>query len=96
MTKKLFILRHGQTDFNKIGVVQGSGIDAPLNETGRKQAESFFKGYADIPFDVVYTSALQRTLLTSTLGHPKLKLEHFGQFLLAFIKKKCFLNLLTC
>jgi probable phosphoglycerate mutase len=61
MTKKLFILRHGQTDFNKIGVVQGSGIDAPLNETGKKQADSFFKAYADVPFDVVYTSALKRT-----------------------------------
>jgi broad specificity phosphatase PhoE len=42
-------------------MVQGSGIDAPLNEEGYRQAERFWQAYKDFPFDKVYTSALQRT-----------------------------------
>ncbi len=60
-SKKIFLLRHGQTDYNKKGIVQGSGIDAPLNETGYWQAEQFWNHYKEFPFDRVYTSALQRT-----------------------------------
>ena len=60
-SKNIYILRHGQTDFNKKGVVQGSGIDAPLNETGRKQARAFYETYKDIRFDNIYASFLQRT-----------------------------------
>ena len=62
MSKKtIYLIRHGETDYNLRGVVQGSGIDAHLNETGRKQADSFFEMYGDLPFDTVYTSALIRT-----------------------------------
>lgn len=42
-------------------MVQGSGIDAPLNETGHWQARQFWTQYKEYPFDKVYTSALQRT-----------------------------------
>ena len=59
--KKIYLLRHGQTDYNLQGVVQGSGIDAPINATGRAQAEAFFRSYRDIPFDQLYHSALIRT-----------------------------------
>ncbi|EMR02936.1 histidine phosphatase family protein [Cesiribacter andamanensis] len=59
--KKIYLIRHGQTDYNKRGMVQGSGIDAPLNEEGYRQAERFWQAYKDFPFDKVYTSALQRT-----------------------------------
>ncbi|EON76433.1 phosphoglycerate mutase-like protein [Lunatimonas lonarensis] len=60
-SKKIYIVRHGQTDYNLRGVVQGSGIDAPLNETGRKQAAAFFEQNRHIPFDLVYYSGLIRT-----------------------------------
>ena len=59
--KKIYLLRHGQTDYNLQGVVQGSGIDAPINATGRAQAEAFFRSYQDILFDQLYHSALIRT-----------------------------------
>ncbi|MTI33207.1 histidine phosphatase family protein [Xanthovirga aplysinae] len=61
-TKNLFLIRHGQTEYNRKNIVQGSGIDAPLNEEGRRQAEYFFQAYGDHPFDKVYTSNLQRTV----------------------------------
>ena len=54
-------MRHGQTDFNLQGVVQGSGIDAPINKTGLAQASAFFESYKDIPFDQIYHTALIRT-----------------------------------
>ena len=41
--------------------MQGSGIDAPINETGKAQAEAFFKAYKDVPFDQLYHTALIRT-----------------------------------
>ncbi|MCB9244869.1 MAG: histidine phosphatase family protein [Flavobacteriales bacterium] len=59
--KRIFLIRHGQTDFNKLGIIQGSGIDSELNETGWKQAELFHRSYGHVPFDTIYTSALRRT-----------------------------------
>jgi phosphoserine phosphatase len=59
--KKIYLVRHGQTDFNLRGVVQGSGIDAPINDTGRAQAKAFFEAYQNIAFDQVYHTALIRT-----------------------------------
>jgi broad specificity phosphatase PhoE len=59
--KKIYLVRHGQTDFNLKGVVQGSGIDAPINNTGLAQARAFFEMYKDIKFDQVYHTALIRT-----------------------------------
>lgn len=60
--KTIYLIRHGETDYNRQGVVQGSGIDAHLNELGRAQARAFFEAYQDIAFDKVYTSKLIRTV----------------------------------
>jgi len=59
--KKIYLIRHGETEPNRNHIIQGSGLDAPLNETGRKQADDFFYAYRHIPFDAIYTSALIRT-----------------------------------
>ncbi|HWK56091.1 MAG TPA: histidine phosphatase family protein [Parapedobacter sp.] len=61
MEKTLYIIRHGQTDLNLKGIVQGRGIDSPLNETGKKQAEAFYARYRNVDFDKIYTSTLLRT-----------------------------------
>lgn len=42
--------------------MQGSGVDSSLNALGRAQADAFFKAYESVPFDKIYTSALQRTV----------------------------------
>ena len=60
-TKTIYLIRYGETDFNRQGVVQGSGVDSDLNELGRIQAEAFFQYYQHITFDKVYTSGLKRT-----------------------------------
>ncbi|PWK26343.1 putative phosphoglycerate mutase [Arcicella aurantiaca] len=60
-TKTIYLIRHGETDFNRQGVVQGSGVDSSLNALGQAQAEAFFQAYQHLNFDKVYTSVLQRT-----------------------------------
>jgi len=60
--KTIYLVRHGQTDFNLKGIVQGSGIDSDLNATGLLQAQKFYETYKNIPFDKVYTSKLKRTV----------------------------------
>jgi broad specificity phosphatase PhoE len=64
MRKEVFFIRHGQTELNRHGIVQGSGVDAPLNEEGHRQAALFYRHYADYPFEKVITSTLQRTVQT--------------------------------
>ena len=61
MQKTLYIVRHGQTEYNKLGIIQGRGVDTDLNDEGRKQAQHFFAAYKDVPFDKAYISALKRT-----------------------------------
>lgn len=59
--KELYIIRHGETELNRQSIVQGGGVDAPLNETGRQQARAFYDHYYHVPFEGILTSKLQRT-----------------------------------
>ena len=59
--KIIYLIRHGETDHNRKGVVQGSGVDSDLNQLGNKQADAFFDSYHAIPFEKIYTSKLKRT-----------------------------------
>jgi broad specificity phosphatase PhoE len=62
--KELYIIRHGQTDHNLKGIVQGKGVNLPLNELGRSQSKAFFEAYKHVPFDSIYTSTLTRAQQT--------------------------------
>ncbi|ARK10987.1 histidine phosphatase family protein [Fibrivirga algicola] len=62
--KDIYIIRHGETDYNRRGIVQGSGVDADLNDMGRAQAMAFFQAYQHVPFAKIYTSTLIRTYQT--------------------------------
>jgi broad specificity phosphatase PhoE len=59
--KKIFLIRHGQTDYNLNGIVQGSGVNAPLNAHGHHQAELFYQAYKSTGIQKIFTSALIRT-----------------------------------
>lgn len=74
-SKKIYLIRHGQTDYNLQNIVQGSGVDTDLNARGMAQAEAFFAAYRDVPFDKVYTSALKRSQ-QSVRGFLELGLPH--------------------
>ena len=82
-TKKIYIIRHGQTDFNLKGIVQGSGVDSSLNPIGQLQAKAFFDTYRSVPFDKIYISKLKRTAESVhdfiSLGIPFEKLEGLNE-----------------
>ena len=59
--KKIYIVRHGQTKFNEQGIVQGRGVDASLNETGKRQAAQFYDRYKKLGFQRILISSLKRT-----------------------------------
>ncbi len=62
--KDIYIIRHGETDFNKENKIQGQGVDSILNAKGLAQGHAFFKTYQDVDFQLVITSRLQRTQQT--------------------------------
>ena len=61
---RVLIIRHGQTDWNKKGLLQGT-IDIPLNEEGLKQAEMAYEQLKDEKIDAVFCSPLTRTRQTA-------------------------------
>jgi len=64
MSREVYFVRHGETELNRLGIVQGSGVDAALNATGWQQSHRFHARYHTQGFDLVITSALQRTRQT--------------------------------
>lgn len=90
MTKstELCITRHGETDWNISGILQG-WTDVPLNNTGRRQALTLAQSLEHAGFHAVCTSPLSRSLETAQivaqcwgLSQPAvyagLKERHFG------------------
>ena len=60
---KLYIIRHGETDSNANGIVQG-WLDTELNEKGLAQAVEAAKQF-DKPIDAIYSSDLKRATQTA-------------------------------
>lgn len=63
---RLYLVRHGETDWNKQGLIQGSS-DIPLNEYGRELARITAQGLRDIKFDKVYASPYIRAYETAEI-----------------------------
>lgn len=63
---RVYIVRHGETDDNRRGIIQGH-LDTPLNAAGVRQARLAADALADVPFDAAYTSDLSRARKVRTL-----------------------------
>ncbi len=63
---KLYLVRHGETQWNKEGRIQGHS-DIPLNEYGKYLAKETARGLSRIPFDLAYTSPLIRAKETAEI-----------------------------
>lgn len=62
----LWLVRHGQTDWNLLGRWQGQSPHAPgLNKTGRTQALALRNALKDVKFAAIYSSDLLRSLQTA-------------------------------
>lgn len=61
---RFYLIRHGQTQWNTEGRIQGK-TDIPLDETGLRQAELLQKGMTKYRLDAIYSSPLKRALETA-------------------------------
>lgn len=61
-----FLVRHGETDWNLVGRIQGS-TDIPLNETGRAQAQATGEKMQGRRWDVIISSPLSRAMETASI-----------------------------
>ena len=62
----LYIVRHGQTDYNVNGRFAGR-LDVPLNDVGINEAYEVKNKLSGIKFDKVYSSPLSRALMTAEI-----------------------------
>ena len=62
----LYLVRHGQTDWNVEGRYQGQ-TNLPLNALGRAQAEALARQLAGTPFAAIYSSLRNRSLAPHTV-----------------------------
>lgn len=88
---KIYLVRHGQTEWNKQKRYQGSK-DIELDETGLDQAEKLAEKLKNIQWSKVYSSDLQRARKTAEtvinksnlnipiLEVPELREMHFGDW----------------
>ena len=83
----IYIIRHGETDENKQGILQGQ-LDTVLNVNGLRQAQQVAEALQSIQFDVAFSSDLERAVkvwsyvcyLVHSLGWPRKvdRWENFG------------------
>jgi broad specificity phosphatase PhoE len=70
----IWLARHGETDANAEGRVQGS-IDEPLNERGREQARALAEEAKRLNLKALYTSQLRRARETAEIVGAEVGLE---------------------
>lgn len=62
----LWLVRHGETQWNVEHRIQGHG-DSPLTDFGREQARALARELSAVPFDSVWTSSSLRAIVTARL-----------------------------
>jgi uncharacterized phosphatase len=70
---QICLIRHGQTDWNKAGRLQGQ-TNIPLNEAGRKQASECRDHLSGGDWDVMITTSLDRARETGEIINEKMGL----------------------
>lgn len=74
MTNTIYIVRHGQTEWNLLGKTQGHG-NSDLTPKGIEQAELLADSMTKYPIDYIYSSDLGRAYQTAEIIGNKLSIE---------------------
>ena len=88
-TTPFYFLRHGETNENREGIVQGQN-DTELNTAGRKMAEDAAEALSNVPLASIYASPLKRAWMTASIvsvltgvpvhANADLMERHWGKF----------------
>lgn len=70
----IFIARHGETEYNRNGKLQGRGIDAPLNTLGESQAKCLADYLTHYQATSIISSSLTRAWQTGSFYEEKVDL----------------------
>lgn len=62
----IYVIRHGETDWNKAGRIQGQS-DIPLNSYGIELAQITSEALKEVPFEIVFCSPLIRARQTARI-----------------------------
>ena len=62
----LYLVRHGETEWNREGRLQGNG-DSPLTENGRRQAAQVREALQSVAIEQAYVSPLKRAVDTMAI-----------------------------
>jgi len=62
----IYLVRHGETEMNKNGVLQGH-LDSPLTELGVEQVNATAQELKDVSFDAIFSSDLERAVRTAEI-----------------------------
>jgi probable phosphoglycerate mutase len=79
---RLLLVRHGETEWNRVSRFQG-GIDVPLNDNGRAQAQQAAEFLKDVPIDFAISSPMLRPKETAEIvlqPHPNVQIELQEEF----------------
>ncbi len=63
---KIYLVRHGETDWNQAGLLQGQ-TDIALNEQGLEQAREASRRLKEVPFEIAFCSPLIRAKRTAEI-----------------------------
>ncbi len=87
MTTRFIVVRHGETEWNVAGRVQGQ-LDSALTPSGRAQAVAIARRVATEPFDLIVSSDLGRAMDTArciaahraipVIPDARIRERHFG------------------
>lgn len=86
---RLYLIRHGETDYNRQERIQGQS-DIALNERGREQARAIAERLSGEAIDIIYTSDLSRAIETAEIitdrtgaeivAEPALRETNYGEW----------------
>lgn len=89
-TFTLTCVRHGETEANVVGLVQGQGVDSSINKKGRAQSEKIGRRLCDEKFDLILSSDLKRAHQTCEIILEKNRLSGKSIVFDLLLRERCF------